>query len=110
MAITMRPSDLGELYGLLIMYQQAYGGIEEKFFSEVRERYADSARFFGYTGEIPLITNPRAAGRKRKDNPEEVQKILELRRKGMTIRKIAAKMGCSVGFVHKLINEHTSSK
>lgn len=108
MSITMRPSDLGELYGLLTMYQQAYGGIGEEFFLEVRERYAESAHFFGCTEEIPLITNPRAAGRKRKSNPEEVQKILELRKKGMTIRKIAVEMGCSVGLVHKLINEHYS--
>lgn len=44
------------------------------------------------------------AGRKEKFNKEQVQQILEAREQGKSIREIAKEFQCSVGLIHKLIN------
>lgn len=109
MKSAMRPSDLGELYALLAMYRQTYGGIGDRFLSDVADNYREAAKRLcrGQEGEgIPPVTNPRAAGRKARNNAEEARKILELRKEGRTIRDIASETGRSVGYVHKLIREH----
>lgn len=49
--------------------------------------------------------NERGAGRKSKFNKEQIQQIQLERAKGKSIRVIAEEFGCSVGLVHKLINE-----
>lgn len=109
MIFMMRPSDLGELYGLLTMYKQAYGGIEDRILSDVADNYKKAAGLLCHNrkeGEIPPVTNPRAAGRKARKSTEIIQNIRRLRNEGMTIRSIASETGCSVGYVHKLIHEH----
>lgn len=94
----MKRVDLGELYILLEMYERTYGGVPE----ELLESIAAAYKRRGGTG---MIRNPRGAGRKSITSPEEIGKAKCLREKGYTIRRIAGEMGCSVGRVHKLINE-----
>lgn len=107
----MRPSDLGELYALLTMYQNVYGGVEDKLVAEIVDNYNRAAASFrccnGKNHAAVPITNPRGAGRKRRNDPDEAEKIRQLRESGKTIRTIASETGRSIGYVHKLINEHT---
>jgi len=110
MLLQMKPSDLGELYALLDMYQNIYGPAGDNLLAEIAGNYKISAACYcrgrGKNPDIIPITNPRGAGRKRRDIPEESEKICQLRKSGMTIRAIASETGCSVGYVHKLIHEH----
>lgn len=55
------------------------------------------------------VRNPRGAGKK-VTNQEEIRKIRELREKRYKIRMIAEERGCSVGRVHKLINEQSNKE
>lgn len=49
--------------------------------------------------------NERGAGRKNKFNKEQVKQIQAAREQGKSIRAIAEEFNCSVGLIHKLINE-----
>ncbi len=104
----MRPTDLGELHTLLIMYRNTYGGVPDGFLEQVAKRYyaaAASRHCDTESNSVPLIANPRGSGRKSKVKPEEMEQIYNLRKSGRTIREIAAETGYSVGLVHKLIHE-----
>lgn len=106
--IRMKPTDLGELYTLLSMYQNTYGSIPEGLMEQVEKHYQESAACRSHNKEeafVPLITNPRGAGRKNHADPEETSRMIQMRHSGATIRRIAAELGCSTGRVHKLINE-----
>lgn len=48
--------------------------------------------------------NPFGAGRKPKLDAEQVEKVKELSVQGLSIRKIALKMGCSASLVCKILN------
>lgn len=50
--------------------------------------------------------NERGAGRKPKATKEEIQQIIELREKGKSYRKIAEKVGLSVGTVFNIIKNN----
>ena len=52
-----------------------------------------------------LIHNARGAGRKAKFTDDQVDEIRRLREDGNTIKEIAKRYNCSVGLIHKLINE-----
>lgn len=107
--IKMRPTDLGELYALLSMYQNTYGNVPEWLVEQVVKHYQEAAPCGSCRKEgasMPLVTNPRGAGRKSRTDPEEVSRIVQMHHSGATIRRIAAEFGCSVGRVHKLIHEH----
>ncbi|MDU3192883.1 MAG: helix-turn-helix domain-containing protein [Finegoldia magna] len=54
---------------------------------------------------VQKIKNERNAGRKRKLSNEEIAIIDKLHLQGKSIRFIAKEVGCSVGLVHKIINE-----
>lgn len=101
--IVMRRTDLGELYALLKMYNRSYGGVPEELVESVEEAYKASAR--KDEKGIPEITNPRGAGRKSGVTMEQINQARRLRAQGCSMRKTAEEMGCSVGHVHKLINE-----
>ena len=102
MLLQMKSSELGELYALLHMYQNVYGGVEGKLLAEIVDNYNISAACFCCNSEnkqpVPPITNPRGAGRKRRNVPQEAAKIRQLRE---------SDTGRSTGYVHKLIYEHT---
>lgn len=52
-----------------------------------------------------LMHNARGAGRRAKFSDAQVEEIKKLREDGNTIKEIADKFNCSVGLIHKLINE-----
>ncbi|HBF3596704.1 hypothetical protein MO293_18430 [Clostridioides difficile] len=52
-----------------------------------------------------LKHNARGAGRKVKFTDEQVNEIKKLNVEGKTIKEIADVYSCSVGLIHKLINE-----
>ncbi|MGL5715221.1 MAG: helix-turn-helix domain-containing protein [Paraclostridium sp.] len=52
-----------------------------------------------------LMHNARGAGRKSRFTEEQVEEIKKLREDGNTIKEIATRFECSVGLIHKLINE-----
>lgn len=52
-----------------------------------------------------LKPNARGAGRKVKFTDEQIVEIKQLREDGKTIKDISNKYHCSVGLIHKLINE-----
>ena len=54
--------------------------------------------------------NARGAGRKAKFTDEQIQEIRNKRAEGKSIRAIAEEFSCSVGLVHKLINEYKENK
>ena len=56
--------------------------------------------------ECSTIKNERGAGRRKKFNTEQVNAILEARDEGKSIRSLAKEFNCSIGLIHKLINEH----
>lgn len=53
---------------------------------------------------VDPVRNARGAGRKTKLDDKKYE-IKQLRSKGMKIAELAAKYNCSVGKIHKLINE-----
>lgn len=57
------------------------------------------------SSSVQKIKNERNAGRKRKLSNEEIAIIDKLHLQGKSIRFIAKEVGCSVGLVHKIINE-----
>lgn len=57
--------------------------------------------------ECSTIKNERGAGRKNKFTTEQVNAILEARDEGKSIRSLAKEFNCSIGLIHKLINEHS---
>lgn len=106
--IAMSRTDLAELYTLLKMYDRSYGGVAKELVESVKEAYKVTA---GREKEgIPEIRNPRGAGRKSGVTMEQVSQVKQLHTQGCSMRKIAEEMGCSVGYVHKLINEHGTMK
>lgn len=86
---------------LLIELEQAYAKI-----AELEERIIDLE-----SGNcVQKIKNERNAGRKKKFTKEEVATIDMLHLQGKSIRAIAKEMNCSVGLVHKLLNEPLSKR
>ena len=109
----MKLEELGELYRLLVSYEKKYDIKKSNWLpaalEEIKQHYETEAmRINGPSGYeiVPSkITNPRGAGKNLIYTDQERDYILELRKSGLTIRKIAEKVHCSIGFVHKLINE-----
>ena len=65
--------------------------------------------FWVHFGGLPCLDNSkneRNAGRKSKFGNEEKGKIIMLFCQGKSYRAIAKEMNCSVGLVHKILNEH----
>lgn len=54
---------------------------------------------------VEPVHNARGAGRKPKFSPDQIDEIKYMRASGDSLTSIAQKMGCSVGLIHKLINE-----
>jgi len=71
----------------------------------IRELYAEIHKLKNENEKL-RTKNVRGAGRLPKFTEWEVLEILELREKGRTITSLAQEFKCSVGLIHKLINEH----
>lgn len=104
--LEMKATDLGELYVLLKMYQMVYGEAPEWLIRNVKNRFKTTYKVKSSDTRAFSITNPRGAGRRSNVDPEEKERIIRLRRSGMTIREVASETGYSIGYVHKLIHEH----
>ena len=52
-----------------------------------------------------FMHNARGAGRRARFSDEQVMEIKKLRESGNTIKEIATRFECSIGLIHKLINE-----
>lgn len=102
--IEMKVQDLIELYQLCRIYQATYNG--EGGDAAARLMLEISAEYRRRSGgeEISKARNPREAGRKRKYTEETNQKIQELHREGLSKRKIAKEIGCSLGHVQDVID------
>ena len=57
------------------------------------------------SNNVHKIKNERGAGRKSRFKDEDIEIIKNLRNEGKSYKAIAEEMNCSVGLVHKLINE-----
>ena len=86
---------------LLIELEQAYAKI-----AELEERIIDLES----ANCVQKIKNERNAGRKKKFTKDEIATIDMLHLQGKSIRAIAKEMNCSVGLVHKLLNEPLSKR
>lgn len=53
-----------------------------------------------------FMHNARGAGRRARFSDEQVMEIKKLRESGNTIKEIATRFECSIGLIHKLINEN----
>lgn len=86
-----------------------------KLEEENKELRAESSNWFNKYLEIEkqnlkslkesLKINPRGAGRKQKLTDTDKETIRSYKAQGKTIREIADLYNCSVGLVHKIINE-----
>lgn len=99
----MKRQDLVELYQLCRMYSWTYGGdgaeAAERLMREAGARYREA----GGKGDIAAESNPRGAGRKRIYGEETNRRIWELHREGMSKRRIAEEVGCSLGHVQDVM-------
>lgn len=103
--MSMKAQDLLELYQLLEMYRITYreeagvlegaGGLLEMV----------SLRYHERTGgkDIRDGSNPRGAGRKKSYPREHDDEVMELYRKGVSVRQTAKEMCCSPGHVQDVI-------
>ncbi|MGL5713060.1 MAG: helix-turn-helix domain-containing protein [Paraclostridium sp.] len=94
-----------------------------KLESDVEKYRADYLHYFGKYAELrdedfkrtmedidgikknSFKHNARGAGRKSKFTDDQIEEIKSLREDGNTIKEIASRFNCSVGLIHKLINE-----
>lgn len=99
--LEMKKQDFEELYGLLSLYDRTYKTEKSgKLLAEITEHYQKT-----YKENISEKRNPRKAGRKKKYSEDMKEAIMEYRKKGMTVRKIAQETGSSVGYVQGVLSE-----
>lgn len=87
----------------LVEHNQPYWDIEQRAWEKVLEENEELKRQL--EGSVQKIKNERGAGRKQKFTNAEIQTIKMYRLQGKSYRAIAKMFDCSVGLVHKIINE-----
>lgn len=81
--------------------------LEKDEYREKYNHYFDKYHDLLGRKSVPVkVHNERGAGRKNKFTDEQIEQIKEARASGKSIRVISEEFDCSVGLVHKLINEH----
>ena len=102
MGLRMNRQDLLELYQLASMYGKCYGGKTNDLPEDISEKYRT------VTGgeDIREARNPRRAGRKRVYMENTDGMILDMRRRGMPLRRIADVAQCSTGHVQDVLKQH----
>lgn len=113
--LAMNTDDLAELYWLLHMYQRTHESPAAQdtlcLLKRIRALYGEQASLANRPSTLPpRHHNPRGAGRKRHYSEGIAEQIINLRTSGNSIRAIASKIPCSVGHVHKIINEHNKTQ
>jgi len=103
----MKCQQLAELYILLQTYIQVYDTQEqaESLLNDIEQAYEEQAKIEKAPDIKNIIKNPRGSGRKSTMTTDQKNKIFALHQEGKTIREIASEIPCSIGYVHKLINE-----
>lgn len=94
-----------EIYEDMVRYREERAELMDKLYSKEERYYLEQARILANKNYKRVIHNERGAGRKNKFTTEQIQQIKEARAKGKSIRAIAEEFNCSVGLIHKLINE-----
>lgn len=80
--------------------------------AELEQELAEALRKIAELEELEAVKNSfykhneRNAGRPKKYGEEKIKEITMLFIQGKSYRAIAKEVGCSVGFVHKILNEH----
>lgn len=91
-----------ETYEDMVRYREERAELRDKPYLKEDKFYIEEAKKLA---KQSYKHNERGAGRKNKFNAEQIQQIQEARAEGKSIRSIANEFSCSVGLVHKLINE-----
>ncbi len=91
-------------YDMRFRYHVRVNGVARAGFTSEGDAEEWAAAHGGEVWEA--ARNPRWAGREPRYTDGERDGIVEAVGGGMSYRKAAEKFGCSIGFVHKLINEH----
>ena len=76
----------------------------QKLINEI-DKYKSDDNIHKLNNETVKVHNERGAGRKTKFSEQEKETIKMYRIQGKTIKEIAQMYNCSVGLIHKLINE-----
>ena len=102
MGLGMNRQDLLELYQLASMYGKCYGGEIHGLLEDISEKYRT------VTGgeDIRGVRNPEKGGRKRAYMENTDRMILDMRRRGMPLRRIADVAQCSTGHVQDVLKRH----
>lgn len=87
----------------LVEHNLPYWDIEQRAWEKVLEENEELKRQLDES--VQKIKNERGAGRKPKFTDEEIQSIKMYRLQGKSYKAIADLFNCSVGTIHKLINE-----
>lgn len=107
--------DLEEQLRISAYYQEGHYAIEavergriiEKQKNEIQQLKDENKLLKSTRGPIDLkIHNERGAGRKSRFTIQEKETMKLYRIQGKTIKEIAEMYSCSVGLVHKIINEN----
>lgn len=104
MLIRMKRQDLIELYQLTQMYARSYRSRKDPemagLLSDIKETYARQCK-----GEaIEDAHNPRGAGRKPVYTQGDNDRIIGLKKEGLSLRAIAKAAGCSLGHVQDVLH------
>ena len=102
MGLEMNRQDLLELYQLASMYGKCYEGEIHGLLEDTSEKYRTVTGGEDTRG----ARNPRKAGRKRIYMENTDGMILDMRRKGMPLRRIADMAQCSAGHVQDVLKRH----
>lgn len=105
--LKMKEQDLLELYQMCAVYVRTYGG---KAAVELKEEVAQRYREQSGGKEISGAGNPRGAGRRRIYPETTNEKIMQLHSRGMSKRRIAKEIGCSLGHVQDVVREQGQSE
>lgn len=94
-----------EHYKDMVRYREERAELMDKLYSQEDKAYIEEAKKLARQNYKLKQHNERGAGRKNKFTEEQIKQIQAAREQGKSIRAIAKEFGCSVGLVHKLINE-----
>ncbi|MBQ6441257.1 MAG: helix-turn-helix domain-containing protein [Lachnospiraceae bacterium] len=106
--LSISGKDLAELYTYLALFGNVYDGYDteiEALRNAIEEIYAEANRCNDAEYALNKLRNPREAGRKQTCSPQQIKQIREMRRCGMSIRRIAEESGMSKSSVQRWLRK-----
>ncbi|MGL5329556.1 MAG: hypothetical protein ACRDD7_09820, partial [Peptostreptococcaceae bacterium] len=94
-----------KLEGDVDRYREDYLYYHGEWAKLVDENYKRTMEDLDGIKKNSFMHNVRGAGRRARFSDAQVEEIKKLREDGNTIKEIATRFECSVGLIHKLINE-----